>query len=68
MPINLGNSYPIPVGHNSELPNPLITLVELFLTQYYDWYDNKVSRQLVAEAYHENAIFTIFSCSLSNLS
>jgi len=67
MPINLGNSYPIPEGHNSELPNPVVTLVESFLTQYYERYDNKVSRQLVAEAYHENATFTISSCFLSNL-
>ncbi|XP_060865132.1 nuclear RNA export factor 1-like [Metopolophium dirhodum] len=64
MPINLGNSYPIPEGHNPELPNPVTTLVESFLTQYYVLYDNQVSRQMVSEAYHENAIFTLSSCFL----
>jgi len=62
MPINLGSCYPIPEGHNPELPNPVMTLVESFLTQYYERYDNLVSRQLVSEAYHENAIFTLSSC------
>ncbi|XP_029344670.1 nuclear RNA export factor 1-like [Acyrthosiphon pisum] len=64
MPINLGNSYPIPKGHNPELPNPVMTLVESFLTQYYERYDNQVSRQMVSEAYSENATFTLSSCFL----
>ncbi|XP_015373159.1 PREDICTED: nuclear RNA export factor 1-like [Diuraphis noxia] len=64
MPVNLGNCYPIPEGHNPELPNPVMTLVESFLTQYYERYDNQVSRQMVSEAYHENATFTLSSCFL----
>ncbi|XP_025202678.1 nuclear RNA export factor 1-like [Melanaphis sacchari] len=61
MPINLGNCYPVPEGHNSELPNPVMTLVESFLTLYYELYDNQVSRQMVSNAYHENATFTLSS-------
>ncbi|KAL4152884.1 hypothetical protein QTP88_000717 [Uroleucon formosanum] len=70
MPINLGNSYPILEGYNPALPNPIMTLVESFLTQYYVIYDNQVSRHVVSEAYHENAIFTLSSCFLfkNNLS
>lgn len=64
MPVNLGSSYPIPEGHSSEQSNPVMTLVESFLTQYYELYDNKVSKQLVAEAYHENATFAMSSCFL----
>ncbi|XP_025206227.1 nuclear RNA export factor 1-like [Melanaphis sacchari] len=61
MPINLGNCYPIPEGHNSELPNPVMSLVESFLTQYYELYDNQVSRKMISVAYHENATFTLSS-------
>ncbi|XP_060842102.1 nuclear RNA export factor 1-like isoform X1 [Rhopalosiphum padi] len=61
MPINLGNCYPLPEGHNPELPNPVKTLVDSFLTQYYERYDNQISRQMVSEAYHENATFTLSS-------
>ncbi|KAE9534785.1 hypothetical protein AGLY_008077 [Aphis glycines] len=61
IPINLGNCYPIPEGHNPELPNPVMSLVESFLTQYYERFDNQVSRQMVSEAYHENATFTLSS-------
>ncbi|CAI6357453.1 unnamed protein product [Macrosiphum euphorbiae] len=61
MPINLGNSYPIPEGHNPELPNPVMTFVESFLNQYYVLYDNQVSRQIVSVAYHEKATFTLSS-------
>ncbi|XP_060870754.1 nuclear RNA export factor 1 [Metopolophium dirhodum] len=64
MPVNLGNSYPIPKSHNPELPNPVMTMVESFLTQYYERYDNQVSRQMVSEAYSENATFTLSSCFL----
>jgi len=64
MPINLGSSYPIPKGHNSELPNPVMTMVESFLSQYYERYDNQVSRQIVSEAYCKNATFTLSSCFL----
>ncbi|XP_025191697.1 nuclear RNA export factor 1-like [Melanaphis sacchari] len=64
MPISLGNCYPIPQRHNSKLPNPVMTLVESFLTQYYEHYDNQVSRRMISEAYHENAIFTLSSCLL----
>ncbi|XP_016663786.1 nuclear RNA export factor 1-like [Acyrthosiphon pisum] len=64
MPINLGNSYPIPEGHNPELPNPIMTLVESFLNLYYILYDNQVSRQTLSEAYHINATFTLSSCFL----
>lgn len=66
MPINLGNSYPIPEGFSPQQPNPVLSLVESFLSQYYERYDNNVSRQLVAEAYHENASFAISSCFLTN--
>lgn len=66
MPINLGDSYPIPEGHNPEQPNPVTTLVESFLTQYYERYDNKLSRQMVAEAYHQNATFSLSCCFVSN--
>jgi nuclear RNA export factor len=61
MPINLGNCYPLPEGHNPELQNPVKTLVDSFLTQYYERYDNQVSRQMVSVAYHENATFTLSS-------
>lgn len=66
MPINLGNSYPLPEGCNPREPNPVLSLVESFLSQYFERYDNNVSRQLVAEAYHDNASFAISSCFLSN--
>ncbi|CAI6365160.1 unnamed protein product [Macrosiphum euphorbiae] len=66
MPINLGNSYPIlQYGCNLIQSNPLITLVELFLTKYYEQYDDKMSRQMVLEAYHENATFSLSSCLLN---
>jgi len=61
IPINLSNCYPIPEGHNPELPNPVMSLVESFLSQYYELYDNQVSRQIVSDAYHENATFTLSS-------
>jgi len=61
MPINLENFYPIPEGHNPQQPNPLVSLVESFLTEFYERYDNNLSRHLVAEAYHENASFTLSS-------
>ncbi|XP_016655990.1 nuclear RNA export factor 1 isoform X2 [Acyrthosiphon pisum] len=65
MPINLGNSYPIlQYGCNLIQSNPLITLVELFLTKYYKQYDDTMSRQMVLEAYHENATFSLSSCLL----
>lgn len=64
MPINLGNCYPIPEGYNPKLPNPVMTLVESFLTKYYELYDNEVSRQMVSEAYSANATFTLSSCFL----
>jgi len=64
MLVNLGNSYPIPKSHNPELPNPVMTMVESFLTQYYERYDNQVSRQMVSEANSENATFTLSSCFL----
>lgn len=67
MPINMDNSYPILEGHNSEQTNPLLTSVELFITQFYNIYDNRVSRQLISEAYHENATLSLSSCFLSNL-
>jgi len=44
IPINLGNSYQIPKGHYPEFPNPVMTMVESFLTQYYERYNNQVSR------------------------
>jgi len=59
MPISLGNCYPILEGHNPQLPNPVMSLVESFLTQYYERYDNQMSRQILSEAYHENATFTL---------
>ncbi|XP_050438937.1 nuclear RNA export factor 1-like isoform X2 [Adelges cooleyi] len=68
MPINLGNSYAIPAEHNPEQPNPVAVLVDAFLAQYYERYDNQVSKQLVAEAYHENATFSMSSCFLSEKS
>ncbi|KAE9523233.1 hypothetical protein AGLY_016369 [Aphis glycines] len=64
IPINLSNSYPIPEGHNPELPNPVMSLVESFLSQYYERYDNQVSRQMVSEAYHENSTLTLSSSFL----
>jgi len=64
MPINLGNSYPIPEGHNPEQPNPILALVESFLSLYYVLYDDQVSRQKLNEAYHVNATFTLSSCFL----
>jgi len=67
MPINLGNSYPIPEGQNPEHPNPVMTLVESFLSQYYERYDNNVSRQMITEAYHTDATFSLSSSFLSNL-
>lgn len=67
MPINLGNSFPVPENQNPEQPDPLKVLVLSFLEQYYERYDNKLSRQVVAEAYHENATFTLSSCFLSCL-
>jgi len=67
MPINLGNSYPIPEGQDPEQLNPVMTLVESFLTQFYERYDNNVSKQLVAEAYHTDATFSLSSCFLADL-
>jgi len=61
MLINLDNFYPVPEGHNHRLPNPLALLVESFLTEFYEKYDNNLSRQFVAVFYHENASFTL-SC------
>jgi len=67
MPINLGNSYPIQqYSSNLVQSNPVMTLVELFLAKYYEQYDNKVSRQTVLEAYHENATFSLSSCLLKS--
>lgn len=67
MPIYLDNSYPIPEGHNLNDPNPIATFVELFLTQFFERYDNKLSRQQVGEAYQENSMFTLSSKKLLNL-
>ncbi|KAF0769185.1 Uncharacterized protein FWK35_00007315 [Aphis craccivora] len=64
MPISLGNCYPIIEGHNPELPNSVTSLAELFLTQYYERYDNQMSREKLSEAYHENATFTLSSSLL----
>lgn len=65
MPINLGNSYPtLQYGCNLIQSNPLITLIELFLTKYYEQYDDKMSRQMVLETYHENATFSLSTCVL----
>ncbi|VVC28362.1 Hypothetical protein CINCED_3A015947 [Cinara cedri] len=61
MPVNLGNSFAVPAGHNTDEQNPVETLVKSFLEQYYERYDNKLSRQMVAEAYHEDATFTLSS-------
>ncbi|XP_050053013.1 nuclear RNA export factor 1-like [Aphis gossypii] len=41
-----------------------MSLVESFSTQYYERHDNQVSRQMVSEAYHENATVTLFSSLL----
>jgi len=65
MPINLGNSYPTEqYGCSLVQPNSIMTVVELFLKQYYEQYDNKVSRETVLETYHENATFSLSSCLL----
>ncbi|KAE9530486.1 hypothetical protein AGLY_010948 [Aphis glycines] len=61
MPISLDNCYPIPEGHNPELSNSLMSLVESFLIQYYERYDSQMYRQTVSEAYHENATFILSS-------
>ncbi|VVC38388.1 Nuclear transport factor 2,TAP C-terminal (TAP-C) domain,Nuclear transport factor 2, eukaryote,UBA- [Cinara cedri] len=61
MPVNLGNNFAVPAGHNPDQPNPVKDLVKSFLEQYYERYDNKLSRQMIAEAYHKNAIFSL-SC------
>lgn len=67
MPINLGNSYPIQqFSSNLVQSNPVMTLVELFLAKYYEQYDNKVSRQMILEAYHDNATFSLSSCLLKS--
>ncbi|KAE9534786.1 hypothetical protein AGLY_008078 [Aphis glycines] len=67
MPINLGNSYPIQqFSSNLVQSNPVMTLVELFLAKYYEQYDNKVSRQIISEAYHDNATFSLSSCLLKS--
>lgn len=67
MPINYGNSFPTPEGYIAGQPNPVEILVESFLTQYYELYDNKLSRQMIIEAYHENATFSLSSSVLSNM-
>lgn len=64
MPVYLDNSYPIPKGHNLKDPNPVATFVELFLTQFFERYDNLLSRQQVGEAYQENSMFTLSSKKL----
>ncbi|XP_022175908.1 nuclear RNA export factor 1-like isoform X2 [Myzus persicae] len=67
MPVNLGNSYPIlQYSCNLIQSNPLMTLVELFLKKFYEQYDDKISRQMVLEVYHENATFSLSSCLLKN--
>lgn len=66
IPINQDYSYPIPKGHNPEQQNPTSTSVELFITQFYSLYDNKVRKQVVSEAYHENATFSLSSSFLFN--
>lgn len=65
MPINLGNSYPILNNHDPEEPNPIIILVESFLKQYYEHYDN-VSKQKIKDAYCKDAIFSMSADYLSN--
>ncbi|XP_050527451.1 nuclear RNA export factor 1-like isoform X2 [Daktulosphaira vitifoliae] len=67
MPINLGDSYALPEGQNPEQPNPVTALVSSFLTQYYERFDNQISKQLVADAYHENATFSMSSCFLTEM-
>lgn len=66
MPINLGSCFP-GVDQNSDQPNPIKVLVQSFLEQYYERYDNKLSRQIVSEAYHQNATFTLSSSFLAYL-
>lgn len=66
IPVYLGNSYPTPEGHDPDQLNPITSLVESFLTQYYERYDNKVSKEIIAEAYHPNATFSLSSCFISN--
>lgn len=63
----MGNSYPVPNGHDPKQPNPVVILVESFIRQYYEWYDNKVSKQCIKNAYCENATFSISADYLSNM-
>lgn len=65
MPINLGDSYALPEGLTPEQPNPVTELVSSFLSQYYERFDNQISKQLVADAYHENATFSMSSSFLT---
>lgn len=67
MPIYLDNSYPILKGHDTKDPNPVVTFVELFLTQFFERYDNRLSRQQIGEAYQENSMFTLSSKKLLHL-
>ncbi|XP_050434890.1 nuclear RNA export factor 1-like [Adelges cooleyi] len=62
MPFIKGNSYAVLVDQNPEQPNSIAVLVDSFLAQYYERYDNPISKQLVAEAYHHNATFSMSSC------
>lgn len=59
MPVYQGNSFVVPVGHNPDQPNPVEILAKSFLEQYFEHYDNKLSRQMVTEAYHKNATFSL---------
>lgn len=65
MPVYHDNSYPIPEGHDPDQPNPVATLVESFLSQYYERYDNIESKKMIAEAYHPNATYSMSSCFTS---
>lgn len=64
MPINIDYSYPVPKGHDLKNPNPVVTYVELFLTQFFERYDNKSSRKHIGAAYMENSVFTLSSKKL----
>lgn len=67
MPINRGsNYYSTTEEHNPEQLHSIKTFVESFLSQYYERYDNNVSRQLVADAYHEHATFSLSSSFVCN--
>ncbi|XP_050442615.1 nuclear RNA export factor 1 [Adelges cooleyi] len=61
MPFHLGNSYAVPENYNPEKPNPIAILVDSFISQYFERYDSSQSKQLIAEAYHENATFSMSS-------